>query len=513
MKSIAYSRLFSCALAGLEGVPVEVEVSILPGIPHFEVSGRGDPAVREARDRVRAAICNSGYHFPKGRVIASYAPASLPKQGSAFDLPLALAILEASGQIVSFREGPPRSFLGELTLNGRVKPVKGMLGRLRALAGAGLSPVVGPREAEDEASLVDRIEYVGVRSLREAVESFSGIRKKSAQGRGLGPPFLETGPYQLDRIGGQGEGIRALTIAAAGWHPLLMLGAPGSGKSLLASSLIQLLPPLDREECLEVLCAYSAAGKERPADLIWQRPFRQSHHSVSLPALIGGGRQPVPGECSLAHRGVLFLDEMTEMSPRVLDALREPLEKGVVHLARDSWKLSFPSDFLLVAAANPCPCGQLLEAGSLCRCQDHQVHRRLTRISGPLYDRFDLVSILNRVDSENLTGGGRGKSLGEEIRRKIAGVWKIQKARSGCLNGRLPIRDPAVDLVIEGEAMTLAGKLADRAGLSARSFHSMLAVARTIADLNQDMKVGLEAVAEAFHFKAPLPWPQRSPGP
>lgn len=511
MKTIHYHRLVSSALTGLEGIPVEIEVSILPGLPNFDISGRCDPAVHESRDRVRAAICNSGYHFPKGRVIASYAPAALPKQGSAFDLALSIAILAASGQIIAPAKGPALAFLGELSLNGQVKPVKGILGRLMALEAAGISQVVGPLESLDEAHLLERMNYQGVSNLKEAVERFSGIRGKdqARRDRDLSPEGPSS--FLLDGIHGQEEGIRAITIAAAGWHPLLLLGAPGCGKSMLASALPQILPDLDKKECLEVGMAYSAAGKDRPRNRFKQRPFRRTHHSITVPALIGGGNLPQPGECSLAHRGVLFLDEVTEMNPRVLDALREPLEVRAIHLARSSWKLTFPSDFLLVAAANPCRCGYLLEPGSLCRCPDGLIRRHLSRISGPLLDRFDLISMLTRVPSKSLLTSRpvSRKARGQAVREQVSQAWAIQKARQGCLNSQLQIGDPARQLVIDGSSMTFAGQMADSSRLSARAFYSMLMLARTMADLDKREAVTREDLAEAFHFKAKLPWPDQ----
>jgi magnesium chelatase family protein len=511
MKAMHYQRLVSSALTGLEGLPVEIEVSILPGLPNFDISGRCDPAVHESRDRVRAAICNSGYHFPKGRVIASYAPAALPKQGSAFDLALSIAILAASGQIIAPARRPAPAFLGELSLNGQVKPVKGILGRLMALEAAGISQVVGPLEGQAEAQLLERMDYQAVASLKEAVERFSGIRGRPSAVKGQDLLPKDPTSYLLDGIRGQEEGIRAISIAAAGWHPLLLLGAPGCGKSMLASALPQILPDMDKKESLEVGMAYSAAGKDRPSASFRQRPFRRTHHSITSPALIGGGSLPQPGECSLAHRGVLFLDELTEMNPRVLDSLREPLEVRAIHLARSSWKLTFPSDFLLVAAANPCRCGHLLEPGSLCRCPDGLIRRHLSRISGPLLDRFDLVSMLTRVPSKNLLTSRPASQLnrGQAIRGQVARAWQIQKTRQGCLNSQLQLTDPGSQLDIDKPIMAFAGQMADSAQLSARAFYSMLLLARTIADLDLRETVTREDLAEAFHYKAKLPWPDQ----
>lgn len=517
MQAPAYHRLTSCALTGLDGVPVEIEVSILPGLPNFDISGRGDPAIRESRDRVRAALCNSGYHFPKGRVIASYAPASLPKQGSAFDLPLALAILAASSQIVAPAGRPSPAFLGELALNGRIKPVQGLISRLLALGDQGIRTVIGPEEGRQEASLVEAVNYEGVRDLREAVKRFSGIRGQARPPHAEPSAHFRRGPGLLQEIAGQEEGIRACVIAAAGWHPLLLMGAPGCGKTLLASVLPEILPPLRQKEILEVLRIHSAVGREGlPAIRSGERPFRQTHHSATVSALIGGGSRLLPGECSLAHKGVLFLDEVTEMKARVLDALREPLESQAIPLARAGASYTFPADFLLIAACNPCRCGFLLEPGNYCRCPDKQVARHLSRISGPLFDRFDLVALLTRVESRLLVdhaGRVREADKAEKIKEQVAAAWALQEQRaaggegSRFHNSRLTVQDPGQSLLVPDKVLSFASGLADSVLLSARSFYSLLRVARTISDLKGSEYVTREAVAEAFHYKAQLPWP------
>ncbi len=518
MTSANYHQVASCALTGLDGVPLEIEVSILAGIPQFEISGRGDPAIRESRERVRAAISNSGFRFPKGRVIASYAPAALPKQGSAFDLPLALAILAASSQAARPEGSLKSAYLGELSLDGRIKPVNGILSRLLALREVGVRYVVGPREGEEEASLVDSIEYEGACDLREAVHRFSGIRSGRIRPRhpGKGPPSAsETGWFR--QIAGQEEGLRACVIASAGWHPLLMMGAPGCGKTLLASLIPKFLPPLDDDEMLEVMRLISAtqpAGGE--AGLCPQRPFRHTHHSITVPAMVGGGAHPVPCESTLAHRGVLFLDEVTEMNARVLDALREPVESQEVRLARSGWKVTFPADFLLVAACNPCRCGLLIEPESLCRCQDSDIRRHLSRISGPFFDRFHLTAMLTRVGASRLAGEDRQE--GEEsamcrIRDQVSQAWALQKNRASraghglFLNSRVRPELPFDYFQVGDEAKGFAASLADASLMTARSFYSMIRVARTIADLDQRETVSREDVAEAFHYKAAMPWP------
>ena len=521
MRTGYYHQLLSCALTGLDGVPVEIEVTILPGIPQFDISGRGDPAIRESRDRVRAAITNSGYHFPKGRVIASYAPVSLPKQGSAFDLPLALAVLAASTQVVRPLHDPKAAYLGELSLDGRVKPVRGMLGRVLALQEAGVEMIIGPQEGEEEARLVSRIEYLPVANLKEAVHRLSGIRGRRK------PAAPDPSKRVLPRSGswprrpvGQSEGLRACLIAAAGWHPLLLMGAPGCGKTMLASSLPYLLPPPDQQEYLDLMRIRSAAGRPGSSqDNGPERPFRHPHHSVTVSALIGGGSVPVPGECSLAHRGVLFLDEVTEMGTRALDALREPLESGQIELARAGWKVSLPAEFLLVAACNPCRCGMLLEAGDRCRCPDGAVRRHLSRISGPLMDRFDLIVPLTRVKSDSLLGSDKDPErqlTWDALRTKVQTAWEMQKSRakSGNLfhNGRIRTSESGIPSGVDRELMRFVTRMADRSSLSARSFYSMLGLARTIADLDQREIVRKEDLAEAFHYKVALPWPESEEG-
>lgn len=516
-----YHSIRSCALTGLEGVVVEIEVSVLPGLPRFEVTGRGDHAVKESRDRVRAAILHSGYEFPKGRVVASYAPASLPKQGSAFDLPLALAVLASSDQVVKMNQSFGIAAFGELSLNGQVRYVQGTLGRLLSMKEDGIRTVIGPASCEEEARAVDSIHYEGVHTLKEAVLRYSGVRRSTAVA-GAVPAPVETQaaetPDALGMIRGQKEGVRACTIAAAGWHPILMMGAPGCGKTTLASIIPDILPPLTEEESLEITKIYSVTGNAVHAGgLIKKRPFRYTHHTVTCGALIGGGMIPSPGECTLAHRGVLFLDEVTEIQPRVLDALREPLETGYINLARADWTMIFPADFLFVAACNPCRCGYLLEPQGLCRCDDAAVRRHLSRISGPLFDRLDLVASLTRVDTQDLLSVPDTESLSSqnitvEVRERVSNAWDMQRERAlkrGLTvfhNAKVRVPDPEHYFVVSDKAMKFAADISHRSHLSVRAFFSILRIARTIADLEQYESVREIDVAEAYHYKARLPF-------
>ncbi len=515
-----YHRIRSCALTGLDGVVVEIEVSVLPGLPRFEVTGRGDHAIRESRDRVRAAIRHSGYEFPKGRVIAGYAPASLPKQGSAFDLPLALAVLTSSKQAVRPTQAPETAAFGELSLNGEVRYVHGVLGRLLSLREEGIRHVIGPADCEREAQAVDSIRYEGVETLKEAVLRYSGVssgRKPLRSSESEETDVTDAG-NAFNIIRGQKEGIRACTIAAAGWHPILLMGAPGCGKTTLASAIPEILPPLTEEESLEISRIYSVTGNApNSGGLLKKRPFRHTHHTVTSGALIGGGIMPSPGECTLAHRGVLFLDEVTEIQPRVLDALREPLETGKIHLARAEWNMEFPADFLFVAACNPCRCGYLLEPYGLCRCDDSAVRRHLSRISGPLFDRFDLVVSLTRVDTHDLLTVPDTESCNSltdinETRARVTGAWAMQRERAsrrGLVsfhNSRVQVPDPERYFFVSEEAMRFAADIANKTYLSVRSFFSMLRIARTIADLDRHEVIKEIDIAEAYHFKARLPF-------
>lgn len=508
-------------MTGLNGVLVEIEVSVLPGLPSFEISGRGDSAIRESRDRVRAAIRHSGYLFPKGRVVASYAPASLPKQGSAFDLPLALAVLASSDQAVPSGDAPMTASFGELSLNGRVKPVSGVLGRLFSLREEGIRHVIGPTEGEREASSVKSIRYEGVETLRQAVLRYSGISPENRAKKGMvmsEEKSEENTPDVLGLIRGQTEGIRACTIAAAGWHPILLMGAPGCGKTTLATAIPSILPPLSEEESVEVSRIYSAAGIcSFSGGLMKRRPFRYTHHTVTPAALIGGGLFPKPGECTLAHRGVLFLDELTEVSPRTLDALREPLETGEVRLSRADWNMVFPAEFLFVAACNPCRCGYLLEPHGRCQCDDMSVRRHLSRINGPLFDRFDLIVPMTRVDTRTLLAvpdkrRERGRSLTQKTGEQVVSAWKSQKKRASARgmsafhNGSVQVSDPEKYFSISAEAMRFAGEIADQSLFSVRSFLSLLRIARTIADIEKNEQVSRGDIAEAYHFKARLPF-------
>lgn len=521
MKESHYSKITTCALSGIEGVLIEIELCLLPGLPSFEVGGNCDSAVRESRDRVRAAISSGYYSFPKGRVLASYAPATFPKSGSAFDLPLALAVLQASGQVSRPRGASPLAAFGELSLDGRIHPVPGILNRLLALEKSGIKDVIGPACDFDCHRFLSDCHYHAVSDLAEAIEIYSGIvpASNSAAKRRITEDHSENAgksagrPSILNRLAGQEAGIRAITIAAAGWHPLLLIGAPGCGKTSLASALAEILPPMTEQEILQVLLIEQVSDLPTYRRDLAERPFRRPHHSITASALLGGGVPPKLGECTLAHCGVLFLDELTEVKTQALDVLREPMELKKIHLARSSWRVTYPSDFLLMAACNPCRCGERLEADAQCRCSEYSVERHLDRISGPLYDRFDLVAQLNRVKAPTLQASldQSDETRTIAIQTRVRAAWERQRERcasSGAeffFNSRIPIDCLMPFMQMNTSCQEFISELAAEMHFSFRAFHSVLRVARTIADLRAAEAVEEMDLALALEYRLALP--------
>lgn len=521
------SLIRSCGLYGIDGILVDIEVSILPGLPSFDIVGLGDSAVRESRDRVHAAICNTGFTFPVGRLIASYAPAWLRKEGSAFDLPLALAILAASRQIRLPEQTP--CVIGELGLNGDIRRVPGVFCRALTCRDMGIDRIYVPAENSLEARSVLAQGTVGIRHLSEAARIFMPAQTQLPAGRwsatedGLtrsGDPvagIVQSGQEEqaipdVGQIVGQEKAIRALTIAAAGRHNLLLLGSPGCGKTSLAETLPGLLPDLTEDESIQVTRIYSASGLlPEQGGLMHRRPFRNPHHAITRAAMIGGGAIPVPGEVSLAHNGVLFLDEMTEFRPDVLDLLRQPMENCQVRLTRLNHRMTYPADFLLIGAANPCRCGEYLEPTATCRCTPDKVREHLGRISGPLIDRLDLTAEMTRLSAESLADSVRPDrsqaTRSAQIRRQVAGCWQVQADRcrrhditlmpNGKASGLRLIRDLDID---EAVARFAAGA-AHALNISVRGYHKLLRVARTIADLDGCGSISRDHVAEALQYR------------